>query len=73
MNLTPETDIAQMDLPEADKVTIKKVCKTLKEYVIQLGRNKLFPHQKCLQIKADVSSWQLTRDLFLRVKRHLLE
>ena len=39
MNLTPETDIAQMDLPEADKVTIKK---TLKEYVIQLGGNKLF-------------------------------
>ena len=26
-----ETDIAQMDLPEADKVTIKKVCITLKE------------------------------------------
>ena len=33
-----ETDIAQMDLPEADKVTIKKVCITLKEYVTQLGQ-----------------------------------
>ena len=37
-----ETDIAQMDLPEANKATIKKVCKTLKEYVIQLGQ-KCFP------------------------------
>ena len=36
-----ETDIAQMDLPEADKVTIKKVCKTLKKYVIKLGQKNI--------------------------------